>query len=220
MTTFRYVMSLGSHCYAAWLLKEMGLRQFSGPFDWLFGDPGLVTACIADDCQTLLATEHLREMEPKGGTRYGHALYSERFHRPVIFNHHNPLSSEHAADLRRAAARLRFVLQSTEAKLFWMVAPPERATPAAIAALDRELGRQTSNYKLLVATVSIAAPGLLQEPQLTLSKHGDCYEVYHLDATSPHRAGLSFENDADNGALRSLLLAHEFDLAGLDQATA
>ncbi len=36
-TKYDYVISLGENCLTAMVLKEFGLRQFSGPFDWIAG---------------------------------------------------------------------------------------------------------------------------------------------------------------------------------------
>lgn len=36
-TKYDYVISLGENCLTAMVLKEFGLREFSGPFDWIAG---------------------------------------------------------------------------------------------------------------------------------------------------------------------------------------
>src|SRR6516162_3609982 len=39
-------VSLGSHCLVSYALKEMGLKRYSCPFDWIFSQPSMVEHCI------------------------------------------------------------------------------------------------------------------------------------------------------------------------------
>ncbi|HEV7439473.1 MAG TPA: DUF1796 family putative cysteine peptidase, partial [Methylobacterium sp.] len=92
-------ISLGTHCHMAQVLKDRGLRTWSGPFDWIFSTPGMVRDCLADDFATLTDRSQLETIpiaerpEPEIG-RCRHRLYRERYDHPCVFNHHDPASNE------------------------------------------------------------------------------------------------------------------------------
>ncbi len=121
-------ISLGAHCQMAHVLKTLGLRTWSGPFDWIFTMPGMVRDCLADDCTTLLdraqlETIPLAERQGEGIWRGRHRLYRARYGLECVFNHHDPAADE--ADYRFLSAgvrRLRTALADpVAANRFWLL---------------------------------------------------------------------------------------------------
>ncbi|WP_236960841.1 DUF1796 family putative cysteine peptidase [Methylobacterium durans] len=131
-------VSLGSHCHTAQVLKTLGLRTWSGPFDWIFTMPGMVRDCLADDFAALLDRSHYEtipvaeRLEP-GIQRCRHRLYAERYGLPCVFNHHDPAESEaDYAFLSAGVRRLRSALANRDASNhFWLMTAYE--TPADLA---------------------------------------------------------------------------------------
>ncbi|GEP05732.1 DUF1796 family putative cysteine peptidase [Methylobacterium oxalidis] len=121
-------VSLGSHCHAAQVLKTLGLRTWSGPFDWIFTTPGMVRDCLADDFAALLdrsqyETIPVAERLQPNIQRCRHRLYRERYALPCVFNHHDPAESEaDYAFLSAGVRRLRAALSMEQASNhFWLM---------------------------------------------------------------------------------------------------
>ena len=121
-------VSLGAHCQMAHVLKTLGLRSWSGPFDWIFTMPGMVRDCLADDFadlldRTQLETIPLVERQGEGIWRGRHRLYRERHGLECVFNHHDPAADD--ADYRflsEGVRRLRTALANPEAEnRFWLL---------------------------------------------------------------------------------------------------
>lgn len=56
------VVSIGGTCQVAYQIKRLGLRAFSGPFDWLFStEPDMVTEVLDKDFEGWLLRENLHE---------------------------------------------------------------------------------------------------------------------------------------------------------------
>lgn len=83
-TTF---VSLGENCSSAWYLKQIGLKEASYPFDWIFSSPEIVLDCINDNFKKYLNRKFI--IPKRNNTSAGHSYYHEN-----LFNHRNPLSSE------------------------------------------------------------------------------------------------------------------------------
>jgi hypothetical protein len=79
-------LSLGSLCHASMLLKNIGYKKRSYPFDWIFSNPEMVIECLKDDFKTFLDKSYYIHRHSK---QCGHSLYH-----PHMFNHRNPLKNE------------------------------------------------------------------------------------------------------------------------------
>lgn len=200
-------VSLGAHCYAAWLLRRMGLRRAAMPFDWLFSDPGMVADALDDDFAALLDPAKLTVTRQGDIPHHGHATYSAAYRRPVIFQHHDPSTPEGHAYLQRGVGRLRALLDADSSKLFLIVARAERATPAALERLDRALAARTRRFVLLTVALG-GVDSAAEAPRLTPrnTSGGSC--CYDMIATSEMHNGLSFHREADNAAIAEAVTRH------------
>jgi hypothetical protein len=124
----RYAASLGSHCYASWLLSQMQLRKYALPFDYIFSDLGMVAHCISDDFKSFLDISQYERIDDAG--RCAHEFYSKQFNRSVIYNHHDVTQEKDHLHFVRAAERFNRLLASNGAKLFVCVSEEPRVTDA------------------------------------------------------------------------------------------
>ena len=80
-------ISLGEICSSAWYLKQVGLKNASFPFDWIFSSPKIVLDCVNDGFKKYLDKSLIK---PKiNNVSAGHEYYHSNF-----FNHRSPLRSE------------------------------------------------------------------------------------------------------------------------------
>lgn len=202
-------ISLGSHCHTAQLLKGLGLRTWSAPFDWIFSSPGMVRDCLADDFSELLDRRHyestpLHERVAPEETRCRHRLYRDRHAIPFVFNHHDPATSEEdyrflqagvrrlRAALARPGVRNRFYLLTalpTEPEIVHAIRDL-LAARAAAAGADSHLTVLT-----LARGEQPSAQVLAREPDL----------AWFAVATRSPSVGLRFADPADDAFVKSLL---------------
>ncbi|MBB2961314.1 DUF1796 family putative cysteine peptidase [Methylobacterium sp. R2-1] len=199
-------ISLGSHCHTAQILKGLGLRTWSAPFDWIFSSPGMVRDCLADDFSDLLDRRHyestpLSERRAPDETRCRHLLYRERYAIPFVFNHHDPASSdEDYRFLEAGVRRLRAALDRPGARnhFYLMTAlPTDAETVRAIrdALVVRARARGADNHLTVLQLQQgehRAASPLTQEPHL------DWFRVEVRSAS----VGVRFADPADDAFLK------------------
>ena len=204
-------ISLGSHCHTAQILKGLGLRTWSAPFDWIFSSPGMVRDCLADDFAELLDRRHyestpLAERQAPNETRCRHLLYRDRHAIPFVFNHHDPATSdEDYRFLQAGVRRLRVALDRPDARnrFYLMTAlPTEAATVHSIrdALVARAQARGANNHLTVLQLhqgEQRAASTLEQDPHL------DWLEVEVRSAS----VGLRFADPADDAFVKDLLRA-------------
>jgi Putative papain-like cysteine peptidase (DUF1796) len=199
-------ISLGTHCHMAQVLKDLGLRTWSGPFDWIFSTPGMVRDCLADDFAALTDRSELETIplaerpEPDIG-RCRHKLYRARYHHPCVFNHHDPASSEaDYAFLTEGVRRFRAALGNPAARNhFWLMTalPIEDGVPAGICDV---LARAGGKNRLTLIQVAAGAP----QPGVALREAGPNLRWLTLETVSPS-IGLRFAVPVDDHALAALV---------------
>ena len=147
--------SLGGLCHSAQLLKINGLKKASYPFDWIFSNIKMVKHCIEDDFKTFLDKSQYSDYTTNTTLRENqceHSIYGEMVFKgehKVIFNHHNPLSSEtDYAYLERCVDRFRELLKSEEPKTFVMFEGLDDITK--YIDFGYFLNNYTNNHTLLV----------------------------------------------------------------------
>ncbi|MEE7457908.1 peptidase [Methylorubrum populi] len=208
-------ISLGSHCHTAQILKGLGLRTWSAPFDWIFSSPGMVRDCLADDFSDLLDRRHY-ESTPVGErvapdeTRCRHRLYRDRHAIPFVFNHHDPATSEEDYRfLLEGVRRLRVALARPGARnaLYLLTALPTepetvRAIRDGLAARAATAGAE--NHLTMITLRQGEEPSV---QRLAREPHLDWLEV----TTRSPSVGLRFADPADDAFVKGLLpLARRF----------
>ena len=155
--------SIGNNCTSSTILKRTGLKTKSYPFDWIFSSNQMVIHCIEDDFKTFLdkAEYNSNLVEP---VICEHEFYStivenyqgEEVKEKVIFNHHNPLTSEEDyAYFERCVQRFKDLLKSDDNKVFLkihlnMTSEDEAINLSEAKMLSEVLSKHTTNYSLIV----------------------------------------------------------------------
>ncbi len=198
-------VALGNHCHMAQILKETGLRTWSGPFDWIFSSPSMVSHCLADDFATLLDRSQYRSTLPDErpaprACLCSHRYYAEHHGIVAVFNHHDPASVE--ADyrfLQEGVRRLRMALASHADNRFYLLA--SRPTPGeTILGLAESLARYGVNNRLAVFETRLGESGAervaVVPSNLTWLRVG----------TRSDSTGVRFADPSDDEQLRALVL--------------
>ncbi len=214
----RHAVSLGTHCYASWLLQDMGLRRSSSPFDWLFSSPELITHCLQDDFATLLDRGHHEQF---GVHRQAlHRFYNTGFGtqappmgEPPLFFHHNPTTDDDHARLVRGVERFRRLLDSGDETLFLMVVArnrPQAGLVRALEALVAALEARTGHATLL----AVAHAGMTDQAGANSARvwAQGRHSLHELRTSSDMVEGLSFAHAFDNLLVKRLVYQHRFDL--------
>jgi hypothetical protein len=212
-----HAASLGTECYASWTLKQMGLKRYSLPFDWLFSSLPMVLHCLEDDFATFLDPRHYRPvpLADRPAPHIGlcdHAHYAGEFGVRHVFNHFDPSELTWHAYLVRAVGRFRRLLASPAPKLFFATvrtAQPELLVESftRLAAL---LDRSTAKAELhLLAIVPPDANRSFSRTVLTQ------VDAHRLTVWQPYTRldGLVFEDAFDDLFVRRMLAEHSFDVA-------
>lgn len=199
-------VALGGHCHATQLLKTLGLRTWSGPFDWLFSAPGMVSDCLEDDFATFLDRRHLESVplhERHGPdiTRCRHLVYGPRYGLPFIFNHHDPAACEDDyARLERSVARLRRALADPAGHRFYLLAITPTGSDAIVRLCDNLARHRPAHHLTLIQVAPErgeprAAARSVVRPNLTV----------HDVVTRTPSLGLRFGDPADDALVLDLL---------------
>lgn len=224
-------VSLGTVCHMAATLRDLGLRRWTGPFDWVLSTPTLVADCLREDFRSYLDPALLRsvpEAERTGGAKRQcrHPTIEARYGVPILFNHHDPLTSEvDRRALTRAVARLRTALEGGHANVFYLMAVDFDLPTAEIEALGRLLAGFPSRNALVTVAVSAGDDGRrdLSVGQGTMADIPTL--AIRLRSGSAWR-GLGFADPADDDllsrgvteAISALVPAGERDAATLRRA--
>lgn len=108
---YNYVISLGCACNTSLYLKELGLKLFSLPYDWIFSNLDMIQHTIEDDFKLFLNPELINSKKAK---QAGHGYYHKR-----LFNHHNPKDNQDDYHYyQRCITRFKALLDSSDNKLF------------------------------------------------------------------------------------------------------
>ena len=216
---FAHVASLGSHCYASTVLKTMGLKRYSLPFDWIFSSLPMVIHCIEDEFATFLDPAEYRSnpIEHRPEPTIGlcdHDFYRREYGITHVFNHADPNDLAQHAYLIRAAARFTRLLASPDRKLFFAAVPTQQ--PAALITpftrLAQVLQEHTSNFELNVVAL-LPRGGLDDFSHTVLHRRGD-HTLSVLQPLSQMQAtALQFQDPFDEIFVRRLIARHRFALA-------
>ena len=123
---FSQAVSLGNFCHSAQILKDLGYRVFSGPFDWIFSNPRALAHILNDDFKVFLDRSHyypvpVHERKVPEANFCEHQFYKENFGVHHLFNHHLPNEEQDYFHYLQAVDEFRANLRSPEPVLFLMV---------------------------------------------------------------------------------------------------
>lgn len=195
--------SLGGLCHSAQLLKINGLKKASYPFDWIFSNIKMVKHCIEDDFKTFLDKSQYSDYTTNTTLRENqceHSIYGEMVFKgehKVIFNHHNPLSSEtDYAYLERCVDRFRELLKSEEPKTFVMFEGLDDITK--YIDFGYFLNNYTNNHTLLVIQNEVS------DIQNLIFYKRSGLMILRLKTISPS-SGVQFQDKSDEDYLNNTL---------------
>lgn len=213
-----HVISLGSHCYTSALIKALGLKRQSFPFDWLFSSPELVLDCLRDRFERFLDPVHHRTspIEDRAEPHINladHGYYADTLGVRYVFNHRDPNVEEHAAYYRRAVDRFLAVLASDDVKLLLMVDSMRGIGRDTFLAISRELVKIGRNVVFeAIEVVPGAAGDVLETGFKKIAANGQ-HRLTRFTSTSPIDA-LAFANPFDDAVIRNAVTQYRFDLPG------
>ncbi len=156
MTSIRHVCSLGSFCHTASHLQQYHMRNCAYPFDWTLSSPRMVMDCLRDDFQTFLdPTQHVT-VEPgisSNHLTYGTMVWGKNFdgifNQHLTFAHKDVTTAADYAYYERCVERFRALLQSSEPKLFILIAQDMEYDLQEIHELRDMLRQRTPNSYVL-----------------------------------------------------------------------
>ncbi|WP_158302359.1 DUF1796 family putative cysteine peptidase [Sodalis glossinidius] len=87
-----HIVSLGSHCLAASILKKLGIKKYSLPFDWNFTHPGMVIDCLNDNFKVFLDKKYHKSIQVIRESGIidqcaSHTYYEKKYKTVETFNH-------------------------------------------------------------------------------------------------------------------------------------
>jgi len=205
------VVSLGTRCFTSEFLKRQRLREWAGPFDWIFSNVAMIEHCVRDDFATFLDRALYRpvpleeRIHGPDVNRVDHLFYRDRFGVRNVFNHHDVHEDRDYAYLQRCVGRFRRALASPSQHVFLLFeADGSKRTLDQVKALAAALRDAGGGLHLLLAfLVDAERPtGLL--PQARIGHEEPGLRVVHFASASPWLP-LTFENPIDEVALAKLL---------------
>jgi hypothetical protein len=152
------LISLGAHCYTAYMLKRAGLKSASYPFDWIFSSPQMVRDIIEDDFDTFMNPKYFRPVSENQGKSCDHIYYLERYGIKSIFNHSNPTLPSDYAYLRRTVDRFRAQLNGSSPLVFVCTFRSSRAALDGFLCLRTYLLKTNPDIQCLGVAISNDAP--------------------------------------------------------------
>lgn len=161
-----YIMSLGGHCLPATLMKREGLKMFSGPFDWIFSNLGMVTHCLTDDFFMFLDRSQyepvpISQRPSPEFYRCHHKFYRDHFGVSFVFNHNDAAEEPDYQYYIRCVTRFRQVLRQAapEARvLLFHFDATGRETMASFRAAAKAVDEYSNGLGFIVS-ISVASGG-------------------------------------------------------------
>jgi Putative papain-like cysteine peptidase (DUF1796)/Domain of unknown function (DUF4214) len=151
-------VSLGSHCLVSYTLKEMGLKRYSCPFDWIFSRPSMIEHCLKDSFALLADRSQYKPVIDETGNeqagRCHHAFYKASFGVDRVFNQRDMRIEENYQYLLRCIRRFTQLLKSVDRKIFVLLCPSSRITEEHFLSLHETLTTSTSNFSIFAVILN------------------------------------------------------------------
>ena len=222
-TNFGAAISVGTFCQSAMALKQAGLRKFSGPFDWIFSNVGVVSHCIQDDFVKFLdRTQYLAFPDLAEGVSNtnlcAHKFYRDHYGLPVMFNHHAPIYDEEYNYFLRCVYRFRSAMKSDCPKLLLMLIH-DTVLDGRYSLLVEALEKYRTEFLLLFLRFSCFACGEDNiANSMAISRLAPQVVAVDFPSSSPSN-GVIFSSDVDNERLVSFLRLFNVDSTLLSEPT-
>ena len=174
---FSQAVSIGTFCHSAQILKELGYRIFSGPFDWIFCNPAALSHILNDNFTTFLDRSYYcpvpeSERTVAGANLCEHLYYKQNFGVHHLFNHHQPNEDPDYLHYVQAVNEFKSTLASPKTTLLYMVS--YRAIPIEqYFELSRALDQYGGNYRFLATQFQVAKEGITPNIEDISTVHHD-----------------------------------------------
>lgn len=211
---FAHVTSIGTACWTSQLLKDMDLKRYSCPFDWIFSAPKMVIHCLKDDFREFLSRDHY--VSVGGPQEWTLPLFRDQYGLGRIVNHHDIGNEVDFDYLSRSVSRFRTVLADVRPKLFVIVSELKNVNDGEMDALVGALERATNAFSVL----SIGFEMSSGHPGIDALGSIGVRDAYRLRAQGRIIDGLRFEEERDNRMLREIVGRYRFDLSQAPAGTA
>lgn len=205
---YSQVVSLGTRCYTAFLLKYAGLRFAAHPFDWIFSNQEMVNHCLADDFAEFLNEQNFCPVplsERIHGADYNktHNLYYLReYGVRFVYNHHS-MDMVDTEYFKGAVDRFRALMKSDKSKLLLQCIDFLPGSKRSFRHTSEIIDRFSVNAKLIVVAVSAEYSDSCL-PSLKVEDTSGQHEFYVLRPTS--RWGtIDFDDPVDDLAILRLV---------------
>lgn len=205
---FEHVISLGTFCYAGWLIKKLGLKQASYPFDWIFSNPAMVADILRDDFARFLDSQYHAlnppESRPSPHQHVAeHRFYTEQFGVEHIFSHRDVTDDDGKSYYLRCVERFRAVCSTSSSKLFLMIiAPNQGGSEVDFASICEWLDRNADNSALLA--IQICRPPYNGNSDFTETLRIGQHRLLQFKSRSKPQ-GLEFADPADDAAIMEMI---------------
>lgn len=200
---YSQVVSLGYNCYAASVIRRLGLERNPMPFDWLSTTVPMVQHCIEDDFAHLLDRQYYKRTEYNGQTQIKHAFYPS--HWTANFTHSDPTDGMGRVYLERCIDRWRDMMALPEPKMLMFMnqifAHERDRYVGEFEALTAAITRLTAGATVVGVTIAATgeAPGFAEARRI-----GD-NRLFHYTASGPMK-GIEFENPEDDARIDRFVL--------------
>ncbi len=201
-------ISLGTHCFSSSLLRRLGVRSWSGPFDWTFTSLPMVTHCIADDFAAFLDRsqyEPVPETErPNGPTvnRVQHRFYRSQFGVQYVFNHHDVHLQDGYDYIVRCVERFRAALKSDGPKVFLATSWSSNGAVEQLKEMHARLSERTEGFRIVAVVVENERSDAIPSARKLCDETG--LVVWSYTPVSTWGA-VSFEDSVDESSLARIL---------------
>ncbi|BAE74040.1 hypothetical protein SGGMMB4_01773 [Sodalis glossinidius str. 'morsitans'] len=209
-----HVVSLGSHCLTASILKKYGLKKASFPFDWIFSSPEVVIDCLNDEFELFLDKRQHKFVtgnRVNGSSEPGatHIYFQEHYGTKEFFTHRDTTIEENYNYYSRAVSRFKELLKSDEGKLFIIISRGNRDLINNFDALTKALEQKTNNFFLvgvqLLHSRTESFPLFLDEKKNTVNS-----ALYSFSSTSVEEFRDHYPSMTDEMIILSLI--SDFDI--------
>lgn len=197
--------SLGDFCHSAQLLKELTLRQKTGPLDWIFTQIHATTHMIKDRFTVFLEQKNCVPVPDEEKTDVHSCVadniyYKEQFGVRFMFNHHNLNLTKDLALFEQGKQDLMNAVGS-DAPTLLLLLSHKRYSFDSIEPLALEFNQIGTNNVLLVINLKRVSSNN-QTPSVQVEHRQDLNSYLAIFETTSSSTGLEFGDALDNVRLK------------------